>query len=124
MASLERESRMPAEWELHERVWIGFPSRKDTWRRLEDGSCPAQAAFAELAALVATRGGEKVSICASSADVDAARQALRAVGLDVDVASKGDKESTAAVTLHEIEQDDSWFRDTGPCFCVSPGSAK
>ena len=120
---------MPAEWEPHDAVWVGFPSRKDTWWRREDGSCPARAAYAQLAALIATKGGEAVNVCASAADLECAEDTLRKAGLRVVLRKEGrkvegeerqrrDATSSACVSLYQIEQDDAWFRDTGPCFCV------
>lgn len=138
-ASRPPRQRTPAEWEHHDAVWIGFPSRKDTWRRAEDGSCPAQAVFAQLAGVIARRGGERVCLGASRGDMEVARAILEDAGLQVvaggqgkDSGGGGDGEGGKAkangsakakgnkpdVRLYQIEQDDSWFRDTGPCFSV------
>lgn len=37
--------RMPAEWESHDRIWMGWPQRPDVWR---DKAGPGTKAFVQV----------------------------------------------------------------------------
>lgn len=52
--------RMPAEWEPHERTWMGWPQRPDNWR---DRASHAQKAFVDVATAISQF--EPVTICAN-----------------------------------------------------------
>lgn len=50
IASLEPDRSgffMPAEWEKHERIWMGWPQRPDVWR---DKAGPGMQAFVQVCA--------------------------------------------------------------------------
>jgi agmatine deiminase len=87
---------MPAEWERHERTWMCWPERPDTWR---DRARPAQWAFASVASAIAEH--EAVTMAVSHAQREAARVAL-----------------PPEVSVVTLESDDAWMRDIGPTFVV------
>ncbi len=88
---------MPAEWDRHERCYLVWPERSDTWRL---GAKPAQGAFLAVAEAVAR--SEPVTLLASARQWEHAR------------ASCSD-----AVSVVEMTTDDAWIRDTGPTFVVN-----
>ena len=88
--------RMPGEFEPHERCWMLWPRRGDTWRL---GAKPAQSAFAEVAAAINTF--EPVTVGADRDQWENARAML-----------------PDAVRVVEISSDDAWMRDVGPTFVV------
>ncbi len=90
---------MPGEFEPHEKCWILWPRRGDTWRL---GAKLAQAAFAEVAAAIAAF--EPVSVGAIPDQWENARAML-----------------PDAVRVVEISSDDAWMRDVGPTFVVDGG---
>lgn len=85
--------RMPAEWALHERSWMMWPSRVEVW--------PDMAATRKdyTAVAHAIREFEPLTMAVNPQDEAEARSML---GSDVEI----------AVT----PLDDSWARDAGPCF--------
>jgi agmatine deiminase len=87
---------MPAEFSAHERCYLVWPERTDTWR---DGAKPAQLAFAQVASAIAL--SEPVTVLASVRQWEHARASL-----------------PDAVTVVEMTTDDAWARDTGPSFVV------
>lgn len=89
--------RMPGEFEPHDGCWMVWPERTDNWRL---GAKPAQAAFVEIAETIAKY--EKVTMCVSQSQYEAARGAL------------SDK-----VRVVEMSNDDSWMRDIGPTFVIN-----
>jgi len=91
--------RMPAEFESHRGCWMLWPRRGDTWRL---GAKPAQAAFAEVAAAIATF--EPVT-----------------VGVDRDQWENARIVLPDAIRVVELASDDAWMRDVGPTFVVGPG---
>ncbi|KAI7845118.1 hypothetical protein COHA_001323 [Chlorella ohadii] len=95
---------MPAEWEPHERTWMGWPQRPDNWR---DNASHAQKAFVDVASAISQF--EPVTVCANEEQVAAAREAL-----------------PPHISVVCIPQDDAWFRDTGPTFVVKdqPGGGR
>jgi agmatine deiminase len=88
--------RMPAEFERHSGCWMLWPERTDNWR---DGAKPAQAAFAAVAAAIAT--SEAVSVGVSAAQFENARARL-----------------PRRVRVIELSSNDAWMRDVGPTFVV------
>jgi agmatine deiminase len=94
--------RMPAEWERHDRTWMAWPERPDTWR---DDAGPAGVAFTEVAAAIAA--GEPVTMAASPAQIERARAVL-----------------PDAVSVVELVTDDAWMRDIGPTFVVDDAGTR
>lgn len=94
--------RMPAEWEPHEWLWIGFPWNAEEWNGADTlGRAQAQiAAFAD--AVRAGGKGERVRVvCNDEASAASARALLT---------------SDAMILVEKIG--DVWLRDTGP-ICVT-----
>jgi len=93
--------RMPAEWEPHEWMWIGFPWNADEWGDAET-LARAQAQIAAFADAMRAGGrGEDVRlVCNDAANADRARALLT---------------SDARIVVERIG--DVWLRDTGP-ICV------
>ena len=95
----------PAEWALHDSVWIGFPSAADLWLDDLAGAQAEVAAFAN--AVHADGAGETVRlVCANARAQDAAR-ALAAPGVEI-----------VAAPFFDI-----WLRDTGPILVDADGVA-
>ncbi len=87
---------MPAEWQRHERCWMAWPCRAEVWGdRLEK----TRRGYAAVAAAIALF--EPVTMLARPQDA-AEASALLGPGIDV----------------VEMPLDDSWTRDTGPCFVI------
>lgn len=85
----------PAEWALHQAMWLGFPSDPKLW--LEDLE-PAQAEVAALAAAL---------------HADGAGEEIRLVAADEAAASAARKLAPFATVVLE-PFGDIWLRDTGP----------
>ncbi len=87
-------SRMPAEWDAHERTLMAWPCRAELWEdRLEE-------AYEEYAAVAnAIAAFEPVLMVCRPGDGALARTAL-----------------SATVAIWEAPIDDSWLRDSGPIF--------
>lgn len=88
---------MPGEWERHECCWMAWPCRQRPW----PAYAATQRAYAEVANTIARF--EKVRMLAKTHDLAAAHELL-----------------DDAVELVEMPIDDSWARDSGPNFLVSP----
>src|SRR5690349_6362096 len=86
--------RMPAEWERHERCWMAWPCRPETFAGGINAAC---AAYAEIAQAIAQF--EPVTMVCNPAD---AAEASLACGVGVEVMP--------------LPISDSWIRDTGPSF--------
>ncbi|MBM3518008.1 MAG: agmatine deiminase family protein [Alphaproteobacteria bacterium] len=85
---------MPAEWQRHERCWMGWPCRTLLWgERL----LAARRAFADVARTIADF--EPVTMVANPHDV---AEASLMCGQGIDILA--------------LPLDDSWLRDTGPSF--------
>ena len=96
--------RMPAEWEPHDWLWIGFPWNPDEW----GGAAPLARAQAQIAAFAdAVRAGGKGEevrlVCNDQASAAAARALL-----------------TSDATLVVEPLGDVWLRDTGPIAVERP----
>ena len=85
---------MPAEWEAHERCWMAWPCRVETWG---DNLDATRRTYAEVANAVG--GFEPVTMLALRRDVDDARRLC-----------------SENVSILPADIDDSWLRDTGPNF--------
>ena len=88
---------MPGEFEPHSGCWMIWPERPSNWRL---GAKPAQAAFAAVAAAIAT--GEPVTVAASRDQFVNARCTL-----------------PDAIRVVEMSTNDAWMRDVGPTFVVN-----
>lgn len=89
--------RMPAEWERHERTWMAWPNRQDTYPH---DFVQAKREFASVAHTI--RRYEPVAMVVDPADI---REAKDHLGSDVEIV--------------EFPVNDSWARDTGPCFVIN-----
>lgn len=99
--------RMPAEWEPHEWVWIGFPWNPDEWGNPETLHRAQEQICAFVDAVRANGGEEQVRlVCNDEASAAHAQSLLT---------------SDANVVVERIG--DVWLRDTGP-ICVIDGSGK
>lgn len=99
--------RMPAEWEPHEWVWIGFPWNPAEWGG-PDALARAQEQICAFADAVRAGGaGEGVRlVCTDMASAERARALLT---------------SDTATVIERIG--DVWLRDTGP-ICVMDGAVQ
>lgn len=88
--------RMPGEFEAHERTWMLWPERPDTWRW---GAKPAQAAYVEVARAISAF--EPVTMCVSPGQFLNARHLL-----------------PPDVRVVEMTSNDAWVRDCGPSFVI------
>src|SRR5438132_11623339 len=91
---------MPAEWSPHARTWMCWPCRTETWGSPE-GLLRAKQAFARVARAISSF--EPVTMAVRSEDAAEAK-----------LATSGKTE------IFEIALDDSWARDFGPTFVISP----
>ncbi|PQA85787.1 agmatine deiminase family protein [Hyphococcus luteus] len=108
--------RQPAEWALHDAVWIGWPSAADLW---EDDLGPARAEVEDLIRAVLFPGGdgsgargEPVHLLARGADAIAAAEIMRER-----------LPEPALLTIHDAPIGDIWLRDTGPVFVKEESGA-
>ena len=88
---------MPAEFDTHEECWLIWPDKSYTWR---NGGVNAQKVFCDVANIISK--SENVSICVSKESYASARLMLN-----------------KNIRLVEMSSNDSWMRDTGPCFLVN-----
>ena len=103
--------RQPAEWALHEAVWIGWPSAADLW---EGDLEPARGEVESFIRAVLFPGGltrgEPVNLLARGAESIRAAEDMRRRLPD-----------PAHLTIHEAPIGDVWLRDTGPIFVDDGG---
>ena len=85
---------IPAEWEAHERCWMAWPCRVETWG---DNLDATRRTYAEVANAVGEF--EPVTMLVLRRDVDNARSLC-----------------SEKVSILPADIDDSWLRDTGPNF--------
>ncbi len=90
---------VPAEWEAHQAMWLGFPSHANLW---QEDLIPAQAEVAALARVLAEMGDEQVKLMVMG---EAAHEAARQLLSDV-----------TRVEIVDGRFGDIWFRDTGPIY--------
>ncbi len=88
---------MPAEWEPHERCWMAWPCRVETWG---DNLAATQRTYADAANAVGDF--EPVTMLALPQDVENARRLC-----------------SEKVSILAAEIDDSWTRDYGPNFVLN-----
>lgn len=96
---------VPAEWEAHKTMWLGFPSHGNLWR---DDLIPAQAEVAALARVLAEMGDEHVRLMVMGDEAHAAARALLGDVKRIDIIGG--------------RFGDIWFRDTGPIY-IAEGDA-
>jgi agmatine deiminase len=98
----------PAEWTLHEAVWVAWPSALDLWK---EKLAPAQRAF--------------VSMCEAIADVDPRTGEPRGERIELLVPDDARRRQAVAhmrplaPRAHAIAFGDIWLRDTAPIFVLS-----
>ncbi len=97
---------VPAEWEAHAAVWIGFPSHANLW---QDDLIPAQAEVAAFVRVLAEMGDENVR--------------LMVMGEAASEAAQGLLGDLARVTIVDGRFGDIWFRDTGPIYVSDDGGS-
>lgn len=85
---------MPGEFEPHEKCWMIWPERPDTWRLNAE---PAQKCFAEVARAISLF--EPVFMGVSKGQLEIAKKVL-----------------SADVHIVEMASNDAWMRDVGPTF--------
>ena len=88
---------MPGEYEPHEGCIIIWPERADSWQY---GAVAARKAFVKVASAIAM--SEKVTVCASEAQYDTAREML-----------------PEHIRVVEMSSNDSWARDYMPTFVIN-----
>ena len=99
--------RMPAEWEPHEWLWIGFPWNPEEWGGVETLARAQQQICAFADTVRAGGKGEDVQlVCNDEAGANIARKLLK---------------SDAVIVVERIG--DVWLRDTGP-ICVVDGAGQ
>lgn len=89
---------MPGEWAPHERCWMAWPCRPDTWPD-SDAFDAAKAAYVDVARAIARF--EPLTMVCDPAD---AAEASLACGPGIDILP--------------LPVSDSWMRDTGPSFVL------
>ncbi len=89
--------RMPAEFELQQKIFMIWPERPDNWR---DGGKPVQKAFTEVAKAIVQF--EPVTMLVSHEQYQNARNML-----------------PPEVSVVEMSNNDAWIRDCGPTFLVN-----
>ncbi len=95
--------RMPAEWAVHDWVWIGFPTNPAEWPGAFDGARRQLADFAN-AVHAGGRGEEVRLVVAHEADAETARELV-----------------DAGVTIVVQKLGDVWMRDTAPIAVLNGG---
>ena len=90
---------VPAEWETHKAMWVGFPSHENLW---QEDLIPAQAEVAALVRALCELGDEHVRLMVMGADARAAAEELL-----------GD---LTRLEIIDGSFGDIWFRDTGPIY--------
>ena len=103
----------PAEWALHEAVWIGFPSHPELW---EDDLEPARAEVAAFARAVHADGmGELVLLVAANAESAEAARVLAGDAAQVVIEPFGDiwLRDTAAIVTGDGHARDFRFNGWG-----------
>ncbi|MGQ0658205.1 MAG: agmatine deiminase family protein [Chromatiales bacterium] len=95
--------RMPAEWEMHQAVWLSWPHNRDSWPGDFEPVEPTVAA-----AVAALAGSETVRINVLGAEHEArVRRILAEHGVDL-----------TGVIFHYFPTNDAWCRDHGAIFVV------
>lgn len=85
---------LPAEWETHDLLWIGFPHDADEW---QGHIAAAQEEIAHFALMAVQQGEPVLLVCRNAANAQLARNLT---------------ENKVAIATHPYG--DIWLRDTGP----------
>ncbi|HWU31609.1 MAG TPA: agmatine deiminase family protein [Marmoricola sp.] len=93
---------MPAESEPHVATWMAWPSKSYTLGETEEDAHEARSTWAAVANAIAEF--EPVNMLVPPSHIEIARTYLK-----------------AAITFHEVELDDAWYRDIGPTFVLDGG---
>ncbi|WP_426976881.1 agmatine deiminase family protein [Pseudarthrobacter sp. O4] len=100
--AIATDTVMPAEWHLHDRTWIAFPTPNDTFGAAGSDTLErARRAWTAVARTIARH--EPVTVVAEPADAEAAHAALG-----------------EGITVVHAPLDDAWLRDSGPTFTHGP----
>jgi agmatine deiminase len=95
----QSQFRLPAEWEIHEATWIGFPHNKEDW---PGKFSPIPYVYAEIVRIISQ--GEIVRILVENDSHEKkARKILKSVGLAFD-----------NIEFYKIKTNRNWLRDAGP----------
>ncbi|MGH9677740.1 MAG: agmatine deiminase family protein, partial [Candidatus Acidiferrum sp.] len=98
--------RMPAEWELHEATWLGWPRELTDW---PGKFAPIPWAFAEIVRQLSRV--ERVHLLVQDAAAEKrVKSALKKTGAHLD-----------AVSFFRVPTDRGWMRDSGPICVRSSG---
>lgn len=98
---LNPEYRFPAEWEVHEATWIGWPHNKEDW---PGKFAPIPWVYGEIVRYLSI--GEKVRIIVESKEhKNKAIKILKAVNADLN-----------NIEFFNLKTDRGWARDSGPIF--------
>ena len=99
---------MPAEWELHEAVWISWPQNRYTFPNLSE----VEDAYTQFISTVIS--SEHVHVFVPTSQVGKnVRKRLKDAGIDL-----------SKVTIRIATYSDVWIRDYGPTFVVNPALKK
>jgi len=91
---------MPAEWAPHDACWMGWPCRTELWgNRIEK----ARREYAQVALAIA-QFEPVIMIVPAEHEADA-------------------RKHCAGIEIRVLKIDDSWLRDSGPCFTLTPSGA-
>ncbi len=110
---VQRDVRLPAEWEPHAATWITWPQNPFDWPGKFQ---PMPWAFAEIIRKIANAapsegGGERVRVLVGSAAIlHRASTQLKKAHVDLD-----------RVDFFVLPTDRGWMRDCGPCFVEKNG---
>lgn len=96
---IEKKYLMPAEWQRHEACWMAWPCHQNTWQKI--GLPRAYQAHARVANAIANF--EPVKMLVRPEDMTSAKKHL-----------------STEINLIPLAINDSWTRDTGPSFVVTP----
>lgn len=97
---------VPAEWDGHKAMWVGFPSHENLW---QEDLIPAQAEVAALVRVLAEAGDENVKLLVAG---EAAKKTAQTLLGDV-----------ARIEIVEGRFGDIWLRDTGPIYVSAEDDA-
>ncbi|MFZ1080375.1 MAG: agmatine deiminase family protein [Candidatus Kryptoniota bacterium] len=93
--------RLPAEWEIHEATWLGWPHNKSDW---PGKFAPIPWVYAEIVKRISA--GEKARIIVESREHEKqARAILKFANVDL-----------TGVNFFSLKTDRGWTRDSGPQF--------
>ncbi len=113
ITAVQTDYRQPAEWEMHESVWLAWPSHGELWL---DNLKPAQDEF--------------VAFCRAIADIEPVSALVRGERLNILVPHETARLDAAKrlaglpVKFFEIPFGDIWLRDTAPIFLKGPGATR